>query len=220
MTGINEGTGPSTEAIRILRAAADAFAPYGAEEGSGGEEGGEYGRALGEARRTLLIAGLPDASLPVESFYRSFGEKGSGLPNVKGMYGSASAQHLEYLYSLAGIKRVPSAFSAMPDHLSLICEFIALLIEAGELDAARQVAADHLSWLGEYEAQLVSVRDRGSHGARAAQAPAMHDGDGANGADRPQTDEEFSRELLKEGIDAMIGHLHAVSRALDLMQRL
>ncbi len=220
MTGITEGTVPSTETVRILREAAEAFAPY--EPAENPAACSRRDRALDEARKTLLVAGLPDASLPVESFFRSFGDKGSGLPNVRGMYGSASAQHLEYLYSLAGIERVPSEFSAMPDHLSLISEFVALLVEAGEFDAARQVAGDHLWWLGEYEAQLASVRDRalGDDADVSVGPTAESDGEDASGAGMPPGDEEFSRGLLKEGIDVMIGHLRAVSHVLDLMQRL
>lgn len=98
----------------------------------------------------LFVAGMPLAALPIESHYRPWSTGAGGVfGSQKGLYGGESASHLTYVYELLGLE-IPQAFSAMPDHLTLIADLIVVLYDAGEDELAAQVARDHFGWLGSY----------------------------------------------------------------------
>ncbi|NPD31373.1 molecular chaperone TorD family protein [Eggerthellaceae bacterium zg-1084] len=178
-----------------LMRAAELFSPVGAGAGSKRE----WSVAQSMARRAVLTPGLPAAALPVESFYKSFGARRSGFAATAGHYRSDAARHLELLYTSAGIGPLPREFAAMPDHLSLICEFVSLLLEAGNTEAARQVAYDHLDWMEAYDERLNSVR--ADIQAEVAQTGA------AEGT--------LSHELLIEGIDELLDAARGVRRVRE-----
>lgn len=106
------------------------------------------------AQNNLLTAGMPLAALPVESLYKQWTTaKGADLGGSKGLYLGDSALHIASVYQALGIE-VPQAFAAMPDHLALMLELVILLLERGNVDAARQIAVDHLDWLDSYASVL------------------------------------------------------------------
>ncbi|WP_417144813.1 molecular chaperone TorD family protein [Raoultibacter massiliensis] len=110
-------------------------------------------------QNNLLVSGMPLAALPVESLYKQWSaQKGGDLAASKGLYLGDSAQHMAALYKSLEIE-VPDEFAAMPDHLSLLLEFMVLLLEQGNDEAARQLAADHFDWLDGY-CELLAERAR------------------------------------------------------------
>lgn len=112
--------------------------------------GYEYATCAGE----LFVPGLPFALMPVESLYRPWSEvAGNQFGATRGLYLGDSARHMRDLYAALQLE-VPEQFAAMPDHLSLELEFLALLLEAGNLQGACEFAADHLAWLADYDAAL------------------------------------------------------------------
>lgn len=102
----------------------------------------------------VLTAGMPFAALPVESLYRPWSAaRGNNYGAQRGLYLGDAAHHVQAIYDELGLA-VPEAFSASPDHLSLLLELVSIFIENGNDDAAGTVAADHFGWLGAYDEAL------------------------------------------------------------------
>ena len=102
----------------------------------------------------LLVPGMPLAAMPVESLYKAWStQQGNAFGATRGLYLGDPARHLSQVYRELAIE-VPAEFASMPDHLTLELELLALLLDAGNGEAARQLAADHLDWLDEYDAAL------------------------------------------------------------------
>lgn len=111
----------------------------------------------------LLVPGMPLAAMPVESLYKTWSaQEGNAFGAARGLYLGDPARHLDAVYEQLDI-RVPEAFASMPDHLTLELELLALLLTAGNDAAARQLAADHFDWLGDYDAALADRADMVAH---------------------------------------------------------
>lgn len=111
----------------------------------------------------LLVPGMPLAAMPVESLYKAWStQQGNAFGATRGLYLGDPARHLSQVYRELAIE-VPAEFASMPDHLTLELELLALLLDAGNGEAARQLAADHLNWLGEYDAALADRADIVAH---------------------------------------------------------
>ena len=78
---------------------------------------------------------------------------------ARGLYLGDAARHVQALYEALKVE-VPKRFAAMPDHLSLLCELLALYMEAGNKEAARLLAQDHFDWLDAYDAALDERAER------------------------------------------------------------
>ena len=105
----------------------------------------------------LLVPGMPLAAMPVESLYKAWStQQGNAFGATRGLYLGDPARHLSQVYRELAIE-VPAEFASMPDHL------MALLLDAGNGEAARQLAADHLDWLDEYDAALADRADMAAH---------------------------------------------------------
>ena len=95
--------------------------------------------------REVLTPGMPLAAMPVESLYKPWTSlPGSQFGGARGLYLGDAARHVQ----------------AMPDHLSLLCELLALYMEAGNKEAARLLAQDHFDWLDAYDAALDERAER------------------------------------------------------------
>lgn len=110
------------------------------------------------ARRSLqnelLVSGMPFAALPVESLYRPWStQPGGAYGAARGCYLGDAACHVQAIYGALDVE-VPARFAAAPDHLSLLLELLALFLDSGNRRAAADLAADHLGWLGDYDAAL------------------------------------------------------------------
>mgnify|MGYP002230177965 CR=1 FL=1 len=111
----------------------------------------------------LLVPGMPLAAMPVESLYKAWStQQGNAFGATRGLYLGDPARHLSQVYRELAIE-VPAEFASMPDHLTLELELLALLLDAGNGEAARQLAADHLDWLCEYDAALADRADMVAH---------------------------------------------------------
>lgn len=107
----------------------------------------------------VLVSGMPFAAMPVESLYKAWsGQSGNAFGASRGLYLGDAARHLSAVYEKLAID-VPAAFASMPDHLTLQLELLALMLEAGNDDAARDLVSDHFDWLGAYNAALSERRD-------------------------------------------------------------
>ncbi|WP_080801884.1 molecular chaperone TorD family protein [Arabiibacter massiliensis] len=136
--------------------------------------------------REVLTPGMPLAAMPVESLYKPWTSlPGSQFGGSRGLYLGDAARHVQSLYDALQVE-VPERFAAMPDHLSLLCELLALYVEAGNDEAARRLAQDHFDWLDAYDAALAE---------RAEQA-----------ASAPAYDEE-GRAALARGIGQVRAHV-------------
>ena len=80
----------------------------------------------------------------------------------RALYLGDPARHLSQVYRELAIE-VPAEFASMPDHLTLELELLALLLDAGNGEAARQLAADYPDWLCEYDAALADRADMVAH---------------------------------------------------------
>lgn len=140
----------------------------------------------------LLVPGLPMAALPVESLYKPWRAPDGTVRASHGLYGGETAGHARALFDACGLE-VPREFAAMPDHLTLLLELLALFLEVGNRQAACDLIRDHFDWLGGYDAVL---RDRAE---RAAEAPVFG---------------EAKRRDLAEGIAFLRNLVAAVDRAV------
>ncbi len=102
----------------------------------------------------LLVSGMPLAAMPVESLYKPWSSDSRNAYGAqRGLYRGEPARHMQSVYASLDIE-VPERFAAMPDHLTLELELLALLLEAGNAAAAATVAFEHLDWLDDYDAAL------------------------------------------------------------------
>lgn len=105
-------------------------------------------------RNELFVPGTPFAALPVESLYKQWTQlEGNAFGAQRGLFLGDAARHVRALYEALDIQ-VPAQFASMPDHLTLELELLSMLLEVGNLEAAREFARDHLDWLGAYDAVL------------------------------------------------------------------
>lgn len=80
--------------------------------------------------REVLTPGMPLAAMPVESLYKPWTSlPGSQFGGARGLYLGDAARHVQALYEALKVE-IPKRFAAMPDHLSLLCELLALYMEA------------------------------------------------------------------------------------------
>ncbi|WP_052329873.1 TorD/DmsD family molecular chaperone [Thermicanus aegyptius] len=96
---------------------------------------------------------------PIESVYKEWTLDPTvelQIARSKGYLLGDSALHMRYLYKLARIE-IPENYSGMPDHLSLILEFLSLLFKEKEEQLWKGFISDHLDWLGEFEKALQSI---------------------------------------------------------------
>lgn len=87
--------------------------------------------------------------VPVESTYRRWSDEPGGNAPIAGSKGylmSDHALHVQELYRLCGLQ-LPAGYEAMPDHLTLELEFMALLCEKGSPADQLRFLQDHLDWL-------------------------------------------------------------------------
>ena len=102
----------------------------------------------------VLVSGMPLAAMPVESLYKPWSsDSGNAYGAQRGLYRGEPARRMQSVYASLDIE-VPARFAAMPDHLTLELELMALLLDAGNAAAAATVASEHLDWLDDYDAAL------------------------------------------------------------------
>lgn len=102
----------------------------------------------------VLVSGMPLAAMPVESLYKPWSsDSRNAYGSQRGLYRGEPARHMQSVYASLDIE-VSERFAAMPDHLTLELELLALLLEAGNAAAAATVAFEHLDWLDDYDAAL------------------------------------------------------------------
>lgn len=111
-------------------------------------------RAMGE----ICTPGLPWAVIPVESLYGKWSaEAGGELCGSRHLYLADSAHYVSSVCEQVGIT-VPNEFRGMPDHLSIQLETIAILLEAGNEDGARNFVDGRFGWIEDYRSRLDSKR--------------------------------------------------------------
>ena len=147
-------------------------------------------------QRNVLASGMPLAALPVESLYKPWSqEPGNGYGASRGLFLGDSARHIQAVYRSLEID-VPARFAAVPDHLSLLLDLLALYVQCENRVAARDLVADHFDWLGSYDKALFR---------RAEEAPLLFGSDAHAHAD---------------ALDAVLRGIAQVRALLGVTQRL
>lgn len=142
----------------------------------------------------VLLPGMPLAALPVESLYKPWSAApGNVFGAQRGLYLGDSARHIQAVCAELELD-VPERYAAMPDHLSLLLDLLALFVESGNARAAADMVVDHFDWLGDYDAALARKADK------AARADAL---------------DPVRRVALAEGI----AHLRALVALTDALAR-
>lgn len=94
-----------------------------------------------------LCAGLPDTLFLEESVYKAWTTDPSHpLAGRKGLAWGDPAAHMMEVLDRFGLMPDPDN-SRPPDHIAVLLEFLAFLLEARPLGEAASFCADHLDWL-------------------------------------------------------------------------
>lgn len=123
----------------------------------------------------VLTSGFPTSALPVESLYRPWHREDTGLdgPSVAfsrslGLFDGDSAWEMRRTYTELGID-IPTRFSAMPDHLSLMIELLITFMESDDPECG-PFADTHFDWLHAYLKKLDAIAELVNDDARPALA--------------------------------------------------
>ncbi|TCS84462.1 TorD/DmsD family molecular chaperone [Tepidibacillus fermentans] len=98
---------------------------------------------------------------PVESVYKVWTkDPTASLPNAtsKGYYYGDSALHLRHLYQQFQLE-IPEEYTSMPDHLTLLLEFLTFLVQNGTIRQVYQLIVDHFDWLDDFRTELTKVEN-------------------------------------------------------------
>lgn len=109
---------------------------------------------------TSLFEGpVPPFAPLVESVYKKWDATGnSTLGNQKGFMMGDAAQEMIKRYALAGIA-IPKDFERQPDHLSLLLEYMAVIIEKISEANQFQYINAHLDWIGDLFCEVEENRN-------------------------------------------------------------
>ncbi len=108
----------------------------------------------------ILTPGGAVSLLPVESLYKTWinpqcnCKERYALGAMKHLYLGDSALHMRALFKSLEIE-VPIEFSAMPDHLALLCELAFIYGEVGNLCALEVFLDEHFNWITTYVEELI-----------------------------------------------------------------
>ncbi|WP_339062170.1 molecular chaperone TorD family protein [Tepidibacillus marianensis] len=100
---------------------------------------------------------------PVESIYKVWTTDPTSslsMAKSKGYFYGDPALHLKHLYQQFQLE-LPDEYANMPDHLTLIIEFLTFLILEGTDQQVSQLLADHFDWLDDFRTELAKVDNVG-----------------------------------------------------------
>lgn len=93
---------------------------------------------------------------PIESLYKQWTDDTTAAVSFarqKGFFYGDPALHVQYLFRQFKLE-FPEEYRAMPDHLTLLLEFLSFLLEHRTADQIHSFISDHFDWLDDYVQQL------------------------------------------------------------------
>ncbi|MFH1115516.1 MAG: molecular chaperone TorD family protein [Pseudomonadota bacterium] len=122
----------------------------------GGYEGNPAGFAAAWNRQRDLFKGLPNVLPLEESFYKEWtGDASHPLAGRKELAWGDPAAHVLAMLGNFGLALNPQD-PRSPDHLAVLLEFLAFLIENRPVGEARAFCRDHLDWLADLRREAAS----------------------------------------------------------------
>lgn len=106
-----------------------------------------------------FLGPLEPVAPPIESLYKEWTTDPTAetpIARQKGYLYGDSAIHLKYLYEQYEIE-IPCEYANIPDHLTLLLEFLALLIQYNQTDLIQQYIHDHFDWLKSFTQKLKEI---------------------------------------------------------------
>lgn len=100
------------------------------------------------------------AAQPVESVYKIWTEDKSckmAFASSKGYLMGDPAEHIQFLLDEYGLT-IPEGLGKKPDHLSLLLELVAYLLERLTNEELLAFTNEHLDWLADFQEKLVEVQ--------------------------------------------------------------
>lgn len=120
--------------------------------------------SLAEMKKNYMYCFLGGSALyapPVESLYKIWTTDPSvdmAMANQKGYLFGDAALHMNHLFKHYQIE-VPKDYENMPDHLTLLLEFLAFILKNETDTVIRQYLFDHFDWLGDFKTELSKVEN-------------------------------------------------------------
>ncbi|WP_048600332.1 TorD/DmsD family molecular chaperone [Rubeoparvulum massiliense] len=97
---------------------------------------------------------------PIESIYKEWTtdpEAEVMLVNQKGYLYGDPALHMKYLFEQSHLE-IPDEYQGIPDHLTLILEFLGFLMTEGTDQMVSEFLQDHLDWLPDFHEKMKEVK--------------------------------------------------------------
>ena len=93
---------------------------------------------------------------PIESLYKQWTDDPTAAVSFArqtGFFYGDPALHVQYLFRQFKLE-FPAEYRAMPDHLTLLLEFLSYLLEHGTAEQIRSFISDHFDWLDDFVQEL------------------------------------------------------------------
>ncbi len=93
---------------------------------------------------------------PIESLYKQWTDDPTAAVSFArqtGFFYGDPALHVQYLFRQFKLE-LPEEYRAMPDHLTLLLEFLSFLLEHGTADQIHSFISDHFDWLDDFVLEL------------------------------------------------------------------
>lgn len=98
---------------------------------------------------------------PIESVYKVWTTDPTaemGMAKEKGYVFGDSAIHIRHLFDYYQLE-IPEEFEYMPDHLTLLLEFLVFILQRNSGNELQQLLTDHFDWLDDFVEELKKIDD-------------------------------------------------------------